>query len=76
MNAEKIKEAISLLIEAVNEPLAKKDLLTLQEAVEEFHISKSHLLRLGYEGKIQMRRLTPRKLFVSRSELEAIIKGK
>jgi hypothetical protein len=72
---DKIKTAIAILLEAVNEPDEKKDLLTLNDAVAEFNISKSHLLRLGYEGKVKMHRLSPRKLFVSRAEIEAVIMG-
>jgi len=69
---EKVKKAISLLIEEVNEP---KDLLTLKEAMAYFNFSKSHLFRLEAKGKLKIHRLSARKLYVSKSLLEAVIKG-
>lgn len=72
---EKIKEAIALLLEAVNElPAEKKDLLTLKEASGRYGFSKQHLLRLAKSGVIKLHRLSPRKLYVSEAELEAVIK--
>jgi predicted DNA-binding transcriptional regulator AlpA len=74
---EKIKEAIKLLIEVTNDAPEKgmPDLVTAKQAMQIMGVTNNTFYRLIKDGKVKPHRLSPRKLFVSLSELEAAIKA-
>lgn len=80
---EKLKLIADLVQDALKEAKAQTkgteaengDLLTLGEAATLAKVSKTQLMRWAEAGKIQVFRISPRKLYVSRAELEAAIRN-
>ena len=51
----------------------KGNLLTIREAAETIRISRATLFKLIKDGRLQVVRITPRKVLVRREELERLI---
>jgi len=55
--------------------MAESDLLSIQEAAEMIRGSRATLFKLIKDGRLQVVRITPRKVLVRREELQRFIKA-
>jgi excisionase family DNA binding protein len=53
----------------------ERDLLTIQEAAKLIRVSRATLFKLVKDGRLQVVRITPRKVLVRREELDRFLKA-
>lgn len=49
------------------------DWLTMGEAAEQLKVSKTQIMRLEQAGKLRLHRLSPRKFYVLKADIEALL---
>ena len=77
---DQISKGLQLIAEAVEksnrEVEQSTDLIPFREAMEKFRVSRNTMYRLERDGTIKVHRVTPRKLFVSLSQMEEAFKNR